>query len=492
MYKKLLFLLLIPAIGTSQTQIGQRLEGDANDDRFGSSVALSANGTILAIGAPLNDGNGTNSGHVQVYENISGVWTQIGNDIQGEGTSDRCGESVAISSNGNIVAIGAPSNKNGTGISSGHVRVFENISGVWTQIGGDIDGQVSQDRAGSCVALSADGTVVAIGADGNSANGMNSGRVRVFRNIAGTWAQEGQSIDGIAANDRTGYRVSLSSDGSILAVASPWNDSQGLDSGLVRIYQNVAGTWTQMGQDLSETGTNLTGCGLALSSDGSIVAVGFPYDDNINGNKTGKVKIYKYSSSSWTQVGQDINGITVDEYSGENLALSSDGSVVAVSAILNNANGSSTGRVRVYRNVGGSWVQAGSPLDGEAGGNFFGIGISLSSDGSTLAAGAIETQAGINSSTRGYAKTYDLSALLSSDSFVKANFDVYPNPATEVINITLENELLLEDVVIYNNLGQIVKTAKDTTVNVSSLAKGLYHVEVITNKGKAYKKVILK
>src|SRR5690606_20058757 len=114
-------------------------------------------------------GNGTNSGHVRVYENISGVWTQIGQDIDGEAAGDISGFSVALSSDGSIVAIGARFNS-GNGVNSGHVRIYENVLGIWTQIGNDIDGEATGDMSGSSVSLSSDGTIVAIGAPYNTGN----------------------------------------------------------------------------------------------------------------------------------------------------------------------------------------------------------------------------------------------------------------------------------------------------------------------------------
>ena len=71
-------------IPLSATQIGSNLDGEAANDRNGHSVAISEDGSIVAIGAYLNDGNGTNAGHVRVYQNNSGTWTQIGSDIDGE------------------------------------------------------------------------------------------------------------------------------------------------------------------------------------------------------------------------------------------------------------------------------------------------------------------------------------------------------------------------------------------------------------------------
>ena len=80
--------------------------------------------------------------------------------------------------------------------------------------------------------------------------------------------------------------------------------------------------------------------------------------------------------------------------------------------------------------------------------------------------------------------------LLSNDSFVKNNFSMYPNPSNGVVNISLENNLQLEKVNFYNQLGQLVKTATTPVITTSDLAKGSYYVEVITNNGKAIKQLL--
>ena len=126
--------------------------------------------------------------HVRIYQNKSGTWTQIGKDIDGEpivdpnrNYGDQSGSSVSLSSDGSVVAIGAPCNQD-AGRNAGHVRVYKNQSGTWTQVGQDIDGDVTGGWYGSSVSLSSDGSIVAIGAPEN--NGSNSlvdaGHVRVF------------------------------------------------------------------------------------------------------------------------------------------------------------------------------------------------------------------------------------------------------------------------------------------------------------------------
>ena len=70
------------------------------------------------------DGGGKNSGTVKVYEINSGSWEQIGSDIYGEINGDNSGGSVSLSNDGTIVAIGARLN-DGNGADSGHVRIYK-------------------------------------------------------------------------------------------------------------------------------------------------------------------------------------------------------------------------------------------------------------------------------------------------------------------------------------------------------------------------------
>ena len=487
--KKIYFLLLLNSvISTAQTQIGSDINGEATDDWSGWSVSSSSDGSIVAIGAKNNDGNGSNSGQVRVYQNISGVWTQIGADINGEAVDDNSGESVSLSSDGSIVAIGATRN-DGNGNSSGHVRVYHNISGVWTQIGSNINGEAQYDESGKSVSLSSDGSIVAIGASYNTGNGAGSGHVRIYRNISGVWTQIGSDINGEAAGDRSGLYVSLSSDGTIVAIGSPYSNANGTESGQVRIFQNVSGVWTKIGSNINgDTDTNF-GYGVSLSSDGNIVASGAPFS-NESGNNTGHVRVYQNVSGVWTKIGSDIIGEAAGDRSGYNLSLSSNGNILAIGAYQNDGNGSSSGQVRIFKNVSGVWTKIGADIDGEASNNYNGYSISLSSNGSIVAIGAYLNSGNGNSS--GHVRVFDLATVLSSDSFVQSNFVIYPNPSNGIINISLDNNLQLKKVSIYNQLGQLIKTAETNVIHTTALAKGIYYVEVVTDQGKATKRIIVK
>ena len=134
------------------SQIGQDIDGKVAGDFSGESVSLSANGKIIAIGAHLNDNNGVNSGHVRVFEWDGTNWVQVGQDIDGEAPGDSSGVSVSLSANGNIVAIGANEN-DGNGNFSGHVRVFNWNGTDWIKVGQDIDGKANFDFSGTSVSL---------------------------------------------------------------------------------------------------------------------------------------------------------------------------------------------------------------------------------------------------------------------------------------------------------------------------------------------------
>jgi Flp pilus assembly pilin Flp len=488
MKKQILFFILFPFILFSQTQIGNDIDGEASGDGSGGSVSLSSNGNILAIGASGNDANGNFTGHVRIYQNIAEEWTQIGSDIDGEASDDLSGFSVSLSSDGSIVAIGAFGN-DGNGSESGHVRVFNNIGGVWTQIGSDIDGEASGDQSGRSVSLSSDGSIVAIGAIGDFGNVgiISSGQVRIYQNISDVWIQIGSDIDGEAVGDQSGRFVSLSSDGSIVAIGADRNDGNGNESGHVSIYQYISEEWIQIGSDIDgEAAYDSSGLSVSLSSDGSIVAIGAFANDG-NGDASGHVRIYQNSSGAWTQIGSDIDGEASGDQSGNSISLSSDGSIVAIGA---SGNGSGSGQVRIYQNISGVWTQIGSDIDAEAQNDLSGGSVSLSSDGSIVAIGAYGNDG--NGANSGHVRVYDLSAVLSNDIFVLSQFNLYPNPVKEQFTIQSQEGLELQSVNIYNSLGQFIKSTNENVINTSELSAGIYYVEITSNKGKASKKIVIK
>ena len=390
--------------GYTISQLGNDIDGEAAGDRSGRAVSISADGTRIAIGAYTNDGfNGVASGHVRVYEwnSATPAWEQVGQDIDGEAAGDQSGYSVSMSSDGSRVAIGAWGN-DGTGSDAGHVRVFAltvfpDGSRAWFQVGQDIDGEAAGDRSGSSVSMSSDGTRVAIGAlYNNGANGGASGHVRVFYDNAGTWTQLGSDIDGEAASDYSGIAVSMSRDGTHVAIGATANDGNTLYSacGHVRVYVYNSPAWEQVGGDIDgKAASDQSGNHVSMSSDGTRVAIGANYNDD-NGSVSGHVRVYEWNSVIWTQMGSDIAGEDAYDLSGA-VSMSSDGTRMAIGASRNDgANGVDSGHVRVYEWNNVSWTQVGSDIDGKAANDKSGWSVSMSSDGTRVVIGNFETGSG--------------------------------------------------------------------------------------------------
>lgn len=324
------------------TQLGADISGDVNGENTGGSVSISNDGTIVAIGAPQAN---SYMGRVRVYEYFAGGWTQMGLDIAGDVTNSFAGTSVSISDDGLTLAIGTPWD-NGSGAYEGRVQVFTYAGGAWTQVGSDIYGEASNDQAGQSVSISGDGSIVAIGAIGNDANGTDAGQVRVYENIAGTWTQIGADIDGEAAGDQSGKAISLSADGTTVAIGASQNDGAGSNNGHVRVYKNIAGTWTQQGNDIDgDNADDWSGGAVSISDDGKTVAIGAAGSD-ANGSNSGHLRVMRLVSGTWTQDGADLNGEAAGDAGGFAVAINGDGTVAA-NGIYD--YGLNVGKVKIYK-----------------------------------------------------------------------------------------------------------------------------------------------
>ena len=378
----------------------------------GHAISLSSDGTIVAIGAYRNDGAAKDAGHVRVYEWDGSAWVKRGTDIDGEAADDNSGRSVSLSSDGLTVAIGAWKN-DGSAKDTGHVRVYAWNGSAWVKRGSDIDGEAADDHSGMSVSLSSDGTIVAIGAYTNDGNGSNAGHVRIYKWNGSSWVQRGDDIDGGADSDNVGISVSLSSDGTIVAIgASQISNDNG--PGYVRVYEWDGSTWVQRGSDIEgEAAGDNSGNAISLSSDGTIVAIGAFK----NRSRSGHVRVYEWDDSTWIQKGADIDGAS-RSYSGLHVSLNSDGSIVAIGAPTRNVHpDQNNGSARIYEWDGTDWVQLGIDIYGEA--DDFSGSVSLSSDGSIVAIGAYEHD-GSNGRNSGHVRVFEIQIDTDGDGIINS------------------------------------------------------------------------
>ena len=171
----------------SWLQVGSAtLDGETERENFGASVTLASDGATLAVGSNgyTASGKGIGVGRVTIYGFDEGMleWSPIGEPIEGSARFDSFGTSVALSKTGNIVAIGGPENDD-FGIGSGHVQVMEFDGSKWNIIGSDL-GQSGIDggQFGFSVALSANASRVACAAPFTIFDGFRNdiGQVLVY------------------------------------------------------------------------------------------------------------------------------------------------------------------------------------------------------------------------------------------------------------------------------------------------------------------------
>jgi hypothetical protein len=232
-------------------------------DLFGSWIFMSGDGATLAIGARSEDssafGVGGNqadnsapdAGAVYVFRRTAGIWNQEAYvKALNPGTGDNLGAMVALSNDGNTLAVGAREEDsiatgiNGNGAddsapAAGAVYVFRRTVGVWThQAYLKASNTGTGDLFGVRVSLSNDGNTLAVGAqhEGSNALGIggneadnsmpDAGAVYIFRFSGGVWTEESNlKAPNTDSGDIFGAWVALSSDGKTLAVGAQEEDS---------------------------------------------------------------------------------------------------------------------------------------------------------------------------------------------------------------------------------------------------------------------------
>ncbi len=381
-----------PPLDSLWEQLGETLDGGAAADGSGWAVDMSSDGGTVIIGAPFD---GAGRARVFAYDATAG-WAQVGGDIDGEAADDEFGFSVAMSADGRRVVVGAPYN-NGTGSVAGHARVYAyDATAGWTQVGDDIDGEAPQDFSGWSVDMSADGSTVIIGAPGNSGPGIQAamGHARVHTYAPSTgWTQVGDDIDGESASDMSGWAVAMSADGNTVAIGAPSNDDAGSAAGHARVYAyEAAAGWILAGADIDgEAAGDQSGTSVALSADGDSVIIGGPGNAGSDGG-SGHARVHTLDAiDGWVQVGDDIEGDAVGEQGfGRSVNISGDGATVVIAPAGSGVGTpfeSGFGLARVYSYEATGWAQVGDVIRGDEGGTGFGRSVGISSDGARVAVG---------------------------------------------------------------------------------------------------------
>jgi len=429
---------------------------------------LSSDGLRIAVSAPYNDDTGDNAGHTRVYEWDGSIWSQMGSDIDGVTPLEQSGYSISLSGHGSRIAIGAIQHSLVKPY-AGQVRVYEWSGSDWIQLGQNIDGAESEDEFGSSISLSEDGMRIAVGAPVNSDNGFVTGHVRVYELRDSIWQQMGSELQGQMERASFGASVSMSSVGNRLAVGAPYNSEFRATSGLVQIFEWDGSAWSQMGSNIYGSGVDeQSGTALSLSSSGDYLAIGAPKNDE-NVLVSGTVRVYSWDGNDWLQKGRDINGFEFERL-GSAVSISANGNRLVAGAPNNSDLGTYVGLARIYDWNGTEWSPWTPIIYGEEEWDYSASRLSLNSAGTVLAVSAPRNNANGNSS--GHVRVYDL--LPSSvDAINSKRIIVFPNPAKH--ELFLQN-IKSDHADIYNQAGQKLMSISSPgqKIDISGLAQGFY------------------
>jgi len=373
--------------------------GTADSDINSFDLSVEGNYTITYSGTDAAGNNATPVTRTVIVESATPQFVQKGDPIIGEAAGDESGFSVSLSADGNIMAIGAVNN-DGNGNASGHTRVYEWSGSSWIQKGSDIDGEAAVDLHGHSVSLSSDGTILAVGANKNDGSGEDAGHVRVYQWTGSAWGQLGADIDGTYGKygdnqgfgDHSGGAVSMNSDGTRVAIGSRLHDY--FQKGHVRVFEWNGAAWGQIGSDIDGLAAqDYFGSSVSLSKDGNTLAAGAPNNDD-GGAEAGHVRVFEWTGSDWQQKGSNINGESAGDTSGYSVSINANGTIVAIGGKANTGSGTNAGHVRVYQWSGTDWQLLGNDIDAEAAHDQFGTSVALNDAGDRLAAGGTFNMAG--------------------------------------------------------------------------------------------------
>ncbi|MBL7897271.1 MAG: hypothetical protein JNJ99_01965 [Crocinitomicaceae bacterium] len=402
------------SVAQTWSQIGSDLDGDSFSDKYGWSVDISLDGTRIITGSLEDDFVATNCGYLHVLSWDGSNWNQMGNKIYGDSIYGKFSSAVAISGEGNRIAMSG--NQSSLYDDSGVVRIYEWDGNDWNQIGNDISGLDTNASVGSDLAFSLDGAIIAIGTQAGDVWEYMDGVMKIYEWDGMDFNIKGQELFGNSQGDKFGTSVSISQDGLTVAGGAPSGEAD--LKGYVKVFTWSGTSWVQKGIDiLGESANDQSGCSISMSSDGNIIAIGAHGNDAF-GVDVGHCRVYEWDGSAWIQKGTDINGQASGDNFGKWLDLSSDGNTVVIGAPWNDGSGANAGQLKVYEWNGISWVQKGADVNGELAGDQLGHSCAISGNGNNIIGGAYLNDA--NGTSSGSARVFSCAPTIDNPSDVIA------------------------------------------------------------------------
>ena len=388
------FTLLFTSWANSSEQQRIQPSSPAQDDRFGRSVSLSADGNTAIVGAWLSSVSSTFAGAAYIFTRSGSTWSQqqrlLASDIQ---ATDYYGVSVSISNDGNTAIVGSAYEDTG-GTDAGAAYIYTRSGSTWSEqqkiVASNAGGN---DRFGESVAISGDGDTVIVGAPFEDTGNSNGGAAYIFTRSGSTWSQQTILTASDAGNtDNLGWSVYISNDGNTAIAGAPYHNTSGnTNSGAAYIFTRSGSTWSQQ-QKIVASDPQMDdnfGISVSISGDGNTAIAGARYEDT-NGSNAGAAYIFTRSGSTWSQQ-QKIQSDDIqagDEF-GISTALSGDGDTAIVGAHWEDTTADKAGSAYIFTRSGSTWSQIKKLNASNAGqSDRFGFSVAISNDERTAIVGS--------------------------------------------------------------------------------------------------------
>lgn len=455
-------------------------------------------------------------------------WQQFGPDIPGVAPDDHSGVSVSLSDDGLTLAVGAFQNSD-FGPTAGHVRVFTNdassMDSPWVLKGDVIYGGPDDRFLGIDVSLSGDGNRLATCSSFSEAKSEEE-QVYVFDWNGSSWEQLGEGISWESISIYYGS-VALSGNGDVLYVGDHGFEDGGAYAGQVRAYTYNGSEWVQRGSAVNGVEDDIAGTLLSCSEDGNTFVTNFggdvqvyewngtdyqvkgnllsPFDISaaeLNGDGTwlvvsghnaegesdnkGIVQTYTWSGGSWIQMGSAIQG-EAQSYLGADVNLSDDAHVLAISSL--NVAFQDPGEVWIYTYDGSDWQQAGESIVAEDPIESIGHSLSLNAAGNIIGIGypnLVTSNFGLYDKTR----VYRNDEVVGVEESISEQWSVFPNPFSDIINIQLQGTLQRAHLQLFDAQGIVVLdrllSAQDLEVVRVDTSPGIYLLKLTSDQGRSH------
>jgi hypothetical protein len=275
---------------------------------FGSSVALSGNGTTALVKTVIESDAATDQEYVYVFRQSARGWNQTARLQPRERDEFAAfGNALAISDDGKTAIIGALAENNGRNPVTGGVYAFTQATSGWQRqqriTATDND---SFDSFGNAVAVSADGKTAVVGAyRDEDPNGVEAGAAYVIQHTNTEWVQQTKltASDG-NIRDLFGSAVGISADGRTVVVGAQRDESpNGVDGGSIYVFQQRESAWREQRKLVAEDGNagDQFGSAVAVSADGAVIVTGAYADEAPNGEFAGSAYTFSHRGFDWEQ-----------------------------------------------------------------------------------------------------------------------------------------------------------------------------------------------